>query len=185
MTHEFGKRYWDEHWAAGGGVADVNPHLVFETADLTPGTALDAGCGVGSEANWLAGQGWTVTAVDISAVPHDRSPDVNWVSADLTTWQPDAVFDLVATLYAHPSIPQLDFYERIAGWVAPGGTLLIVGHLHDGHHPAAASVTVDDITARFGDGWHVETAETRERPRLTDVVVRITRSVVAAVDEVG
>ena len=43
-------------------------------------------------------------------------------------------------------------YDRIAGWVAPGGTLLVVGHLHthgapdDGHGhghqpPAEASAT--------------------------------------------
>ena len=176
MTDEFGKQYWDEHWAAGGGVADVNPHLVAETAGLAPGTALDAGCGVGTEANWLAAHGWAVTAVDISAEPHDRSPEVDWVSADLTTWQPGQQFDLVTTFYAHPSIPQLEFYERIGAWVAPGGSLLIVGHLDDGHHPATASVTVADIAARFADGWTIETAETRQRPRLTDVVVRVSRT---------
>ena len=32
-----------------------------------PGTALDAGCGEGAEATWLASRGWDVTAADISA----------------------------------------------------------------------------------------------------------------------
>ena len=54
---------------------------------------------------------------------------------------------------------QLDFYERIAAWVAPGGTLLVVGH-RDGedhghghnqgrgdHPPAKAAVTAKEITA--------------------------------------
>lgn len=27
---------------------------------------------------------------------------------------------------------QLDSYERLAAWVAPGGSLLVVGHLHTG-----------------------------------------------------
>lgn len=186
MTHEFDKSYWDEHWTGGGGVGEVNPHLITEVAGLTPGTALDAGCGAGTEANWLAAQGWTVTAVDISATPQEPSPDVRWVSADLTTWQPESGFDLVATFYAHPAIPQLDFYERIARWVAPGGTLLIVGHLRDGHHPDEASVTSADIAQRFaGEGWTVRTAEDRVRAaaahgdhhaRLADVVVRVTRA---------
>ena len=40
----------------------------------------------------------------------------------------------ITTHYAHPDIPQLAFYERIAAWVGPGGTLLIVGHLHPDQH---------------------------------------------------
>lgn len=182
MSHDFDKTYWDEHWSsAPGGSVEVNPWLVAETAGLAPGTALDAGCGVGTEANWLAAQGWLVTAVDIAAAPEDRTPDVRWVTADLTTWEPDTPFDLVTTFYAHPSIPQLDFYERIAGWVAPGGTLLVVGHLHDGHHPDEASVTSADVAARLGEGWRIDTAENRVREvarhatRLADAVVRATR----------
>ena len=53
---------------------------------------------------------------------------MEWVEADLGVWDPGTRFDLVTTHYAHPAMPQLDFYERIAGWVAPGGTLLVVGH---------------------------------------------------------
>jgi hypothetical protein len=96
------------------------------------------------------------------------------------------------THYAHPAMPQLEFYDRIAGWVAPGGTLLIVGHLHTpgspghGHHPPAeASVTSAAITARMdGMEWEIVTAEERLRTLtghggravpLQDVVVRATR----------
>jgi hypothetical protein len=65
---------------------------------------------------------------------------VRWVEADLTAWSPDTQYDLVTTHYAHPAMPQLAFYKRISAWVAPGGTLLIVGHLnahdhHDQHRP--------------------------------------------------
>ena len=68
---------------------------------------------------------------------------MTWVEADLTSWEPERRFDLVTTHYAHPAMPQLAFDERISEWVAPGGTLLIIGHLHDpastghGHHPPA------------------------------------------------
>jgi hypothetical protein len=55
---------------------------------------------------------------------------LQWVEADLSVWSPGARFDLVATHYAHPAMPQLEFYDRIAGRVAPGVTLLIVGRLH-------------------------------------------------------
>ena len=47
--------------------------LVAEVADLTPGRALDAGCGEGADAIWLARRGWTVTAIDISDVAVSRA----------------------------------------------------------------------------------------------------------------
>lgn len=222
MTHSFDKDYWEQHWeqhweqgrtaADGSGDGAPNPYLARETNGLAPGTALDVGCGTGAEAIWLASHGWQVTAADISAgalagaaeraAQASVSDKVTWVEADLTSWQPDGQFDLVVTSYAHPAMPQLAFYERIAEWVAPGGTLLIVGHLrdpdptghglehdHDHDHgnppPAEATVTLADITGRLGSAeWRIETAKEGTRTPggpgsaalpLRDVVVRATR----------
>ena len=180
MEHEFDKPYWDEHWQhAHGGQPGPNPHLLIETRDLTPGTALDAGCGEGTEALWLAAQGWAVTAVDIAAQALARAaertpPGTNliWLEADLSSWNPARTFDLVTTHYAHPTIPQLDFHDRVAGWVAPGDTLLIVGHASGGEHPERASVTAAEVVARLDQqDWLVVTAEDRDH----DVVVRAHR----------
>jgi SAM-dependent methyltransferase len=206
MTHDFDRDYWDQHWGAEGVGMErnpPNPHLIREVGGLRPGTALDAGCGAGAEAIWLARQGWQVTAADIAADALARAArradgvTVQWVEADLTVWEPGSLFDLVTTNYAHPSMPQLAFYDRIATWVAPGGALLIVGHLHTagtghGHSgecgqepPAEASVTVADITARLDStSWTIDTAEESVRTMngpggqmvsLNDVVVRATR----------
>ena len=134
MTHPFDKEYWDQIWqgdrAASMAASQPNPHLVREVGDLAPGTALDAGCGAGAEAIWLATRGWQVTAADIAteALAHaaERAAAsgvagrVQWVEADLSTWEPGARYDLVTTHYAHPAMPQLEFYDRIASWVAPG-----------------------------------------------------------------
>lgn len=203
MTHAFDKDFWERHWQQGRagsmGGNPPNPYLARETRDLTPGTALDAGCGGGAEAIWLASHGWDVTAADISPEALARAAEraatseapgrLRWVEADLSVWSPDARFDLVMTHYAHPATPQLDFYDRIAGWVAPGGTLLIVGHLHTpdstghGHHPPAeASATSAAIAARLdGTEWEIVTAGEHLRTLtgravpLHDVVVRATR----------
>jgi SAM-dependent methyltransferase len=220
MTHEpdrsipptFDREYWDQHWqhgaADGPGSMSTNPpnpYLARETGDLTPGTALDAGCGAGAEAIWLARAGWHVTAADISsealaraatrAAESDVDDRLTWVEADLSVWEPSTRFDLVTTHYAHPSTPQLDFYERIASWVAPGGTVLIVGHLHThdsvgahghGHQPPAeASATAAAVTARLDAAeWDIVTAEEAHRSLpgpggtavpLDDVIVRATR----------
>ncbi len=154
----------------------ANPYVERETAGLPPGTALDAGCGAGAEAALLASLGWTVTGVDISpeaiVAAQRASSAVEWIEADLTTWHPARQFDLVTTHYAHASIPHLDLYDRLAGWVVPGGSLLIVGHADDGHHEA--SVRLDDVVARLA-GWRIDTAIETVRGSLHDVVVRASK----------
>ena len=218
MTHDFDADYWDAVWAGARGssmsVAPPNPHLVREVAGLEPGTALEAGCGAGAEALWLASRGWRVTGVDIAAgalefadrraAAEGLGDRVAWVEADLAEWEPGRRYDLVTTHYAHPSIPQLEFYERLAGWVAPGGTLFIVGHLHlhrghghHGHHghggdagalegsqpPAEASVTAAQIAALLGgDQWEIATVEesSREMPARGGVPATVHDVVVSA-----
>lgn len=213
MDHSFDKTYWDQIWqgdrAVSMGASSTNPHLIREIGDLTPGTALEAGCGAGAEAIWLAQQGWQVTAADVSAdalaIASARAAaggvadQVTWVEADLSTWEPDVQYDLVTTHYAHPAMPQLEFYDRIASWVAPTGTLLIVGHLHHDHGsahghggdpgdsepPASASATAAGITSRLDPAvWDVVTAQESQRTMtgpgghartIHDVVVRAAR----------
>ena len=163
----FDQQYWEQHWdtspASTSHRPAANPYMREETSDLPPGTALDAGCGTGAEAIWLATHGWTVTGADISgsaltaastggqtAGVEDR---LTWIEADLTSWDPDNRWDLVTTNYAHSTLPQLVFYQRISEWVAPHGTLLIIGHLHDQHpHPDAHSHAHSDRGPHSGSG---------------------------------
>lgn len=211
MSDQFSKDYWEGQWhqahdAGGGSMATnpPNPYLSRELGGLPTGTVLDVGCGAGAEAIWLASAGWQVTGVDISpralayaterAATAGVSDRIQWVEADATVWKPDAQFDLVLTCYAHPSIPQLDFYDHIGDWVKPGGTLGIIGHLHtpshgshsDGHHaPAEASATAATISARLkAVNWRIVTAEEHTRfltgqdgreISIHDVVVRASK----------
>lgn len=203
---EFDKSYWEDHWSPAVSLRErhlpVNPYLMTESSHLHTGTALDAGCGVGTEALWLAQQGWEVTGADISRAAlvkaHDRaastdvSEHIDWVEIDLSHWEPERTWDLVVTSYAHAQIGQLPFYWRIASWVAPGGTLLIVGHLpghhrdgHPGHdHPEGTTATLEEITNLFtAPEWRVEAGYEHTRTvhvggsavQLRDVVVRAHR----------
>lgn len=211
MTHGFEQEYWERRWepsSHGDHVAMAgnppNPYLERELGGVAPGTALDAGCGAGAEAIWLAARGWRVTAVDIAASALAKAAErareekverqVAWVRADLSAWEPDGPFDLVTTHYAHAAVPQLDLYDRLASWVRPGGTLLVVGHRHHAgpskHHghahgrpPTEATVTAAAVTERL-TGWEVVTAEEPTRTLtgpggrevvLDDVVVRAVR----------
>jgi len=88
-----------------------------------------------------------VTGVDFSQVGVDkgevlareRGVSVRWVCADLVEHvPPPAAFDLVAILYLHlEPAPTSMVLRRGAAAVAPGGTLLVVGHdptnIHEGH----------------------------------------------------
>jgi SAM-dependent methyltransferase len=127
--------------------AEPNRFLVAEVGELPPGRALDLACGSGRNAVWLAARGWTVTAVDFSdvalaqarALAAERGVEVEWLEGDLLEWQPaDGAFDLVVVLYLQvPADERRGILARAAAAVAPGGTLLVVGHdlenLNGGH----------------------------------------------------
>lgn len=180
--HQFDKTYWEEHWSPTTSTENrtmpVNPYLPVETKHMSPGTALDAGCGIGTEALWLAENGWQVTGADISAAAlatavkradATRQADrTDWVETDVARWEPHRRWDLVTTHYAHPDTDQLSFYRHLASWVAPGGTLLIVGHHHSTHHqhdhPEEATVSLAAIADLFTEpDWRIEASYEQTR----------------------
>lgn len=144
----YDRSFWEQLWTKtlrehADKVAQrpPNAHLVAEAARLQPGRALDAGCGHGADALWLAAHGWQVTAVDFSAralrhgrsmaeaIGADVSQRIAWVEGDLATWTaPREHFELVVCLYVHVAGSVDEMVRRMASGVAPGGTLLMVGH---------------------------------------------------------
>jgi SAM-dependent methyltransferase len=188
---DFDRDSWDRRWSQAlregpHAVAQrpANAHLLAEVANLRPGRALDAGSGHGAETLWLASRGWRVAAVDFSttALEHARSraeslgadvaARIEWIAADLATWIPPRErYDLVACLYVHVagSVPAM--VRQLAAGVAPGGTLLLVGHQPTDPAtglptPAAGQVQVSVDTALAAlepDRWEVVVAEDRPR----------------------
>ncbi len=137
--------YWNERYSGRDPLwsGKVNLRLAEQTGTMTPGAALDIGCGEGGDAVWLAQRGWTVTAVDVADVVIDKArahaertlpPEVadriTWHPADVRTWQPpENSFDLVSMQYIHLTEPLLRSVQaRLARSVRPGGVLLIVNH---------------------------------------------------------
>ncbi|MBW2454854.1 MAG: class I SAM-dependent methyltransferase [Deltaproteobacteria bacterium] len=112
--------------------------LLVELADgLAAGRALELGCGLGSNAIWLAKQGWEVRAVDFSDVAIDQArqraakagAEVEFGVADLRAHQPEGSFDLVTMFYLHlPVAERQAMLKRVVQVVAPGGKLVFVGH---------------------------------------------------------
>ena len=137
--------FWDQMWRQRP-TWRREPHgfLVRSVARLTHGTALDVGCGEGTDALWLASAGWEVTAVDISNVAldraraEDREQRVTWRRADLSSWLPPVdSYDLVVAQFLHvpPSARALVF-EGLTRAVRVGGTLLFCAHAPPGLPPA-------------------------------------------------
>ena len=203
---KFDQDFWEQLWSKtlrehADTVArrPPNAHLMAEAADVPPGRALDAGCGHGADALWLAAHGWRVAAVDFSAaaLAHGRSmaeaagadvaERIDWIEGDLASWTVEpGRYDLVVSLYVHVAGSLEEMVKRLANGVAPGGTLFLVGHRpidpSTGAPTAAASqvqVSVEGAVAALDSSvWELVVAE--ERPRAVagtgvDAVIRARR----------
>jgi len=205
MTPTETEAFWQEFYAARESVWSGNPNvaLVRETSGLTPGTALDLGCGEGADSIWLATGGWRATGVDVARVALDRAAAhaeaagvrdrVSWEQHDLDVSFPDGQFDLVTASFFHsPVAPQRTaVLRRAAAAVAPGGRLLIVSHVdlpwaaerHPGVRFDSAEETLDSLELSSA-GWEVEVVEHVDREAtdhdgnrvpVTDGIVRVRR----------
>ena len=179
----FGEAAWETRYRSRPSAiwsGQPNAVLLAETADLTPGRALDVGAGEGADALWLAERGWQVTAVDISTVALARAEaeatarrlEVQWVHADLLAAPPSPnAFDLVTAHFMHlPTAERESLYAALAAAVAPGGTLLLVGHHPSDLHttmgrPALHDMffTPEQLATNLVDGWDILVAEARPR----------------------
>ena len=204
----YGRAWWEERYSAPGlqWSGDPNPVLVAEASPLEPGRVLDVGSGEGGDAIWLAARGWHVLGVDLAQAALDKAAAraaevdeeaaarITWEQHDLADWAPaPESVDLVSSQFMHLAEPvRSELFRALVAAVAPGGTLLVVGHdlgdLEAGagrHGKEELMFTVDDVLAAVpGDGWTVEVAESRARQvpataggttTVRDVVVKARR----------
>ncbi|MCW2778687.1 MAG: Methyltransferase type 11 [Frankiales bacterium] len=202
---------WDERYRrgdAGGWSGAPNAVLVQEVEQLTPGRALDVGCGEGGDALWLASRGWTVIGADLSGVVLERAAvraqgrglQVAWEHRDVLTWSPPTTtYELASACFLHPSGDNRPaVHARLAAAVAPGGHLLLVAHAPS--HAATLTgtpfeglplfATPEQVVADLDlDAFDVRVAEVRSRASaghgghgggvVEDVVVHAVRRVPA------
>jgi SAM-dependent methyltransferase len=129
------KDFWNEAYQEDPNQVEVVDFILDrELAGLPVGTALDLGCGTGTNALKLAERGWSVVGVDwaegaiemATKAAQERGLDAKFYVGDITTWEPPACFDLVISTYA---LPGGDDNKRTLQTalmaLAPGRTLLI------------------------------------------------------------
>jgi SAM-dependent methyltransferase len=190
---------WDRRYAKVENLWSAKPNrfLVAEVESLAPGRALDLACGEGQNAIWLASLGWRVDAVDYSPVAIAKARarserdgvDVAFEETDLVEYEPQpAAYDLILLLYLHlPAEEHRLVLTRAARALAPGGTLVLLGHdlLNategiGGPSDNSLLYTPDDIAGEL-EGLEIEKAERvlrdvagSERPAI-DCLVRARR----------
>ncbi|MFG2926656.1 class I SAM-dependent methyltransferase [Streptomyces sp. NPDC048305] len=158
-----GKPPWD--W----GITPPELIAVVEGADaVRPGSALELGCGTGTNAVYLAGHGWRVDAVDLveRAVLQAREKvvtakvDVNVLCGDATRLDEIGLpgpYDLFFDLSCYCGIPphrRDDYAAGLTSRAAPGARLLMFGYGPEAFDDPISGVTADELRSRF-TGWSV------------------------------
>jgi len=194
---------WDQRYSEFEQMWSGAPNgaLVAEVAGLTPGRVLDVGCGEGADAIWLAANGWSVTAVEVSGIALGRAAQhaadanvaVHWVHAGLVEAAlPPASFDLVSAQYpALLQTPDAAAERALLDAVALGGVLLLVHHagMEEHRHEGSSFNNAEFVWPRMvaallDDEWVIEVDEVRPRAvpeggagahHADDVIVRARR----------
>lgn len=181
----FAAQYWDERYRASASVwgAEPNRWVAQELADLPPGVALDLACGEGRNAVWLAARGWRVYGIDFSPVGLAKGAElehrtlgrseITWIEADATTFVAPEPADLALLSYLQLEAgPRRAAVRAAAAALAPGGTLLVIGHdsrnLTDGaggpQDPGVLFTAADIADDLAGTGLRVDKAIEALRP---------------------
>ncbi|MEU1385275.1 MULTISPECIES: class I SAM-dependent methyltransferase [unclassified Nonomuraea] len=175
---------WFEHLYAESATGDAivpwdsrTPHFLL--AEWTAGRghgggrALVVGAGLGDDAEHVAALGHATVAFDVSAsavrLARERFPDspVDYVTADLldppAAWR--HAFDLVVEIMTVQALPEelhARATESVAGFVRPGGTLLVIASGREDGGPVGAPpwpLTATEIAAFATGGLTAERIE--------------------------
>ena len=168
------QQFWNDTYLEDPDQATVEDFFLLEEVEkLSPGTALDVGCGTGAIALKLAQSGWAVTGVDwveeainlATEAAEVMGLEAMFFAGDSTKWIPPGQYDLVYSVFAMPEGAGMAKAIRMMVKVLkPGGTLII----NEWDKKMATIWGFDEdellapelLAAELGD-LEIETAETR------------------------
>jgi len=169
---------WNDLYSGEEGDYMPPDALLLELVEgLTPGHALDVGCGAGGLMVALAKLGWRVHGIDVAKKAVEAAKKVlsrQGVQADLEVadaagWRPSRTYDLVTNCFALPMsrADQVQVYRNMRDAVAPGGTVIIKEFDPQMRRLPAFSgfdpIAVEHLTEAF-EGFEVLRAEVVDTP---------------------
>jgi 2-polyprenyl-3-methyl-5-hydroxy-6-metoxy-1,4-benzoquinol methylase len=167
--------FWDERYSTDDYIFGTAPNvfLASQAALIRPGMqALSIADGEGRNGVWLAEQGATVHAIDVSPVALEkarklaaaRGVTLEIEQADVLNWRwPEAAYDLVVAIFIQFAPPP----ERdriIAGirrTLKPGGLLILQGYTPKqieygtGGPPGAANMYTPELLREWFGDWDI------------------------------
>lgn len=190
-------QFWEQLYRAREAPSTERPNAILaEVAEPLPvGRALDLGCALGDDANWLAGRGWQVVGVDVSTNAVDRAAAraaelghadrVSFQQHDLAASFPDGEFDFVSAVHFQSPVEfdRPTVLRRAAASVSPGGLIMLIDHGVHSARPDYVPRTTDELLAELALApatWETVRADTPAHERTgtdgevmthTDVVV--------------
>ncbi len=168
---------WNDSYT--GGLADYEPpdsDILGIIEGLSPGRALDVGCGAGGLVVALAERGWQVTGLDVAdtamkaarKILPDRGVTAELIHADASVWRPEHEYDLIVSSFALPDRPaRNEVLRMIREATAPGGSVVLKDFdssmTRHGFFAGFDLVGIEELTAAF-DGFELVRAEVVDTP---------------------
>lgn len=174
---------WDASYDDGPAPWDFGgpqPAIVAAAGAFT-GTVLDAGCGTGENALYVASLGLPVVGVDVAetalavAREHaaERGLDAEFVALDAFELEKlERQFDTVldsGLLHTFDSAEKAAYARSLAAVTKPGGKLYVLCFSDAGPDTGPHPVREDELRAAFATGWTIASLEpARVRTRFHD-----------------
>jgi SAM-dependent methyltransferase len=170
---------WDEHYKNGhtpwdSGRPSEELRRVLAEANIAPCRAIEFGCGTGTNAVWLAQQGFDMTAVDISSLAvaqaqrraADAGVAVHFLQADVL--QPPAELTGPFDFFFDRGCYHVVRRDNVNAYLAtlrrllqPGSRgLVLAGNAREPHNPGPPVVSEADLRAELGSAFEI--AQLRE-----------------------
>jgi len=163
LAYQVGFKPWDR-----GGIPQELAALVEGPQALAPGNALDLGCGTGTQAIYLAQQGWRVTGVDVvERVLHAArrkaaaaGVSVTWSQCDVARVAaaiPGHTFSLLfdqGCFHGLSDAARAGYVEGTTRIAAPGAHFLFAAFTPRRRGPLPRGIGREEIEARFV-GWEL------------------------------
>jgi protein-L-isoaspartate(D-aspartate) O-methyltransferase len=178
---------WSNHYAAGKGFRQLGDKEKVLLAEHAPapagGRALDAGCGTGELAVFLAALGYAVDAADFAEgalerarAEHTAVEGVRWLCLDLERDDPEPLhedgYDLVTLRLIYPFLAnRMAAVHALGERLRPGGALVVITPVVEHTPEERRRIALDeDEIGLLTEGW--ETVEQLEADQLAVLVLR-------------